>query len=260
MLIHNTMPHESRFVDKFLARQTLKGADRFIVMTQKEASRLQTLLPKAQNIQIAALPIFHAFKEHQISRHEIRQALNLNDDDPVILFFGFIRPYKGLDILIEAFSLLVNKTNSAQLLIVGEFWDDKSSYRSMINNLGLQDQIHIHDQYIPDDAVAPYFKAADVFAAPYVGGTQSAAVKTALGFGLPAVATEIIEDDFLKTIPERCQIVPTGNPQALADALENQLRKSILPPTEIDTLVRRSWLRMIESVTEHPGRTDFHEE
>ena len=156
--------------------------------------------------------------------------------------------------------MLVEKTPSAQLLIVGEFWDDKSSYESMIKELRLQDQVHIHDKYIPDDVVALYFKAADVFAAPYIGGTQSAALKTALGFGLPAVATQIIEDDFLRSIPDRCQIVPTGNPQALADALEIQIQKAILPSTEIEALVKRSWLGMIEAVAKYPVHFSYQKE
>jgi len=260
MLIHNTLPHEARFIDKFLARRALKGADRYIVMTQKEKVRLKSLLPGVQNIQIAPLPIYHAFKENQQSRDEIRHSLGLPENAPVILFFGFIRPYKGLDILIEAFSLLAERIKSAQLLIVGEFWHDKASYQSMINDLGLRDQVHIHDKYIPDDAVAPYFKASDVFAAPYVGGTQSAALKTALGFGLPSVATKIIEDEFLKTIPDRCLIVSTGNPRELADALERQMQKSILPPAEIEALVRRSWLGMVEAVTAYQARTNSREE
>jgi glycosyltransferase involved in cell wall biosynthesis len=125
----------------------------------------------------------------------------------------------------------------------------------MIKRLRLQGHVHIHDKYIPDDSVAPYFKAADVFAAPYVGGTQSAALKTALGFGLPSVATEIIEDNFLRTIPERCQIVPTGNPQSLAEALESQLQKPIQPSTEIQNLVDRSWQEMLQTVTAHPSQT-----
>jgi glycosyltransferase involved in cell wall biosynthesis len=255
MLIHNTMPHEARFWDQFLAKRTLRGADRYIMMTRKEKARLESLLPGVQNIQIAPLPIYHAFKAHQGSRDEIRRSLGLPDCAPVILFFGFVRPYKGLDILIEAFSILIQRIKSAQLLIVGEFWHDKNYYLSMIKRLRLQGHVHIHDKYIPDDSVAPYFKAADVFAAPYVGGTQSAALKTALGFGLPSVATEIIEDNFLRTIPERCQIVPTGNPQSLAEALESQLQKPIQPSTEIQNLVDRSWQEMLQTVTAHPSQT-----
>lgn len=260
MLIHNTMPHEARFMDKFLARRALSGADRYIVMTQKEKARLESLLPGVQNIQIAPLPIYNAFKANQQPRDEIRQSLGLSESAPVILFFGFVRPYKGVDILIEAFSRLVNKINSAQLLIVGEFWHDKAYYQSMIKELGLKDQVHIHDKYIPDDSVARYFKAVDAFAAPYVGGTQSAALKTALGFGLPSVATEIIEDNFLRTIPDRCQIVPTGNPQALADALESQIQKPIQPSTEIQSLIDRSWQGMLNTVITHPSQTIEWEE
>jgi glycosyltransferase involved in cell wall biosynthesis len=260
MLIHNTMPHEARFFDRFLARRTLKGADRFIVMTEKEKHRLKDLLPAADNVRVAPLPIYRDFKEKDQTRTEIRQSLGLPESQPVILFFGFVRPYKGLNILIEALSRLVENGVQAHLLTVGEFWEDKAKYLSQITSLGLEEFVHINDNYIPDDDLAPFFKAADLFAAPYVGGTQSAALKTALGFGLPVVATQIIEDDFLKKIPDRCQIVPTGDSHALAEALKSQIKEPVQSEIEIEKLVAQSWSGMVATVTDRPLQTTPHEE
>jgi D-inositol-3-phosphate glycosyltransferase len=83
-------------------------------------------------------------------------------------------------------------------LIVGEFWEDQAPYRDQIMKLGLSDRVHLYARYIPDDEVAGFFEAADLFVAPYIDGTQSAALKTALGFGLPVVVTDVITDAMIE--------------------------------------------------------------
>ena len=252
VLIHNTIPHEARALDRYLARKTLKGADDFVVMTQKEKKRLLELLPEAKNIQIAPLPIYRSFKDPGIDKTQARASIGLPAENPVILFFGFIRPYKGLDILIDAFNMTIKEGLKAHLLIVGEFWTDKDQYLDQVQKFGLQDYVHIIDKYIPDDEVAVYFKSSDVFVAPYVGGTQSAALKTALGFGLPVVATDIINDKLLETLPDRCKIVPTGDAEALAVVIEEQLKEPLFTGLAVEKLVDRSWAAMLNAVSRMP--------
>ena len=126
------MPHETRLPDRFLGRITLKDADHFIVMTEKEKDRLKALLPEAENIDIAPLPIYHAFKDPGLEKSALRKQIGIPADHPLIMFFGFIRPYKGLQVLIDAFKLLVEKGSPAHLMIVGEFWEDKRFYLSQI--------------------------------------------------------------------------------------------------------------------------------
>jgi glycosyltransferase involved in cell wall biosynthesis len=164
---------------------------------------------------------------------------------PVILFFGFVRPYKGLHLLLNAFKQLLQEGTRARLLIVGEFWDDQQVYLQQIKTLDLQENIQIIDHYVLDDEIAGYFKAVDVFVAPYVGGTQSAVLKTALGFGMPCVATAIIADSFVKTLGERCIIVPTGDAGALARGIAQQLSLKIQGGDQIDALVDSSWQDML---------------
>jgi len=170
----------------------------------------------------------------------------LPEDQVVILHFGFIRPYKGLNVLLDAFKMLIEHGAEMHLLIVGEFWEDKMRYLSQIKSLGIGDRIHIYDSYIPDDKVADYFTASDIFAAPYIGGTQSAALKTALSFGLPAVATNIINDTFLQTISDRCIIVQAGDAHSLAFGLEKQKALPTLEKDEIEALVDCSWKKMLD--------------
>jgi glycosyltransferase involved in cell wall biosynthesis len=252
VLIHNTMPHEARFWDRFLTRHTLEPADSYIVMTEKEKQRLLALLPDAKNIATASLPIFHAFKHTGLPKTELRRQLGLAEDRNIVLFFGFVRPYKGLHVLIDAMQILEERGSQADLLVVGEFWDQKQPYLTHISQAGLSDRVHIFDSYIPDDEIAAYFEASDVFAAPYVDGTQSAALKTAFGFGLPAVATDVINDDMVVSMGEHCKIVPAGDADSLAKAIETQLRREPQKQSQIDDLVARSWEDMLAAVNTHP--------
>ena len=253
VLIHNTMPHEARALDRFLARRTLQPADRYIVMTEREKGRLLALLPQAQNIHIAPLPIYHAFKPSGSSKSQVCQSLDLPQDQPVLLYFGFVRPYKGLGVLIDALRALIDLDVDAHLLIVGEFWEDKTGYVSQIQRLGLDHRVHIYDTYIPDDEVAGYFEAADVFVAPYIDGTQSAALKTALGFGLPVVVTDVITDEIIEALPERCRVVRTGDAAALAAGIIEQMKVSKLNDGQIKQIVDQSWAAMLKVVNKEGG-------
>jgi len=251
ILIHNTMPHEARPWDRFVALRTLEGGDRFIVMTEKEKGRLLSLLPKAKKINIASLPIYQVFKESTLSKPEIRRQFKLPEDQIFILYFGFIRPYKGLHVLLDAFKMLIDRGVETHLLIVGEFWEDKMRYLSQIKSLGIENRVHIHDSYIPDDEVSKFFKTSDVFAAPYIGGTQSAALKTALGFGLPAVATDVILDDFLLSYPKQCVIVHAGDAEALAIGLQSQIIHPVLGQGKITEMIDSSWKKMLDAIDQN---------
>ena len=247
-LIHNTLPHEARFFDKFFAKNALKQADRFIVMTEKEKLRLLELLPIAQNIDIAPLPIYNAFKPTSLAKTESHKQLNLPTHEKVLFYFGFVRPYKGLHFLIDSLKIVHEGGAKAHLVIVGEFWEDKDSYLAQIQALGLSDHVHIYDRYIPDDEIAVFFKAADVFIAPYIDGTQSAALKAALGFGLPVVVTDVIADEMVNALPGRCKVVKAGDAPALAIGILEQIESPVQSPVEIAEVVEASWAPMLTVV------------
>jgi glycosyltransferase involved in cell wall biosynthesis len=253
VLIHNTVPHEARFLDRFLARRTLKAADRYIVMTDKEKGRLLALLPEAGKIDMAPLPIYHAFKPTQLSREALRQQMNLSDDQPVLLYFGIVRPYKGLGVLIDALKLIAEGGVEAHLLIVGEFWEDQAPYMDQIQNLGLSGRVHLYARYIPDDEVAGFFEVADVFVAPYIGGTQSAALKTALGFGLPVVVTDVITDAMIDVLPERCRVVKAGDAERLAEGIMEWIEVPRQTEDQIEEMVEQSWETMLRVVGREAG-------
>jgi len=259
ILIHNTLPHETQLWDRFLTRKTLKRADRFIVMSENEKSRLQTILPNACEIIIAPHPIYPAYDKKPPKKDAIRQRLSLPINSFIILFFGIIRPYKGLDILLQAFYRVLEKQQNAHLLVVGEFWEEKTKYLSLINSLGIADHIHIVDRYIPDEEVSAYFQAADLFAAPYVDGSQSGAVKLALGFGLPVVLTDVISDELIKSLAERCLIVPVDDAQALAEGVLQGLNRSLQSQDQVKALVESSWRSLLQGISSLDDQTFVNE-
>lgn len=249
-LIHNTTPHECHFWDPYLTKATLKWADHFIVMSEKEKFRLLELIPEAINISVVPHPIYNMFKPTSLSKREIRQKLNLPLDKSVILFFGFIRPYKGLRVLIDALEIIHSKGEEVHLVIAGEFWESREKYDTQINAAGLSPYVHIFNRYIPDDEVALFFEAANIFVAPYIGGTQSGALKAAIGFGLPIVATEIVSDSILSAIPDLCQMVTTDDPFALADGIIESIDKPRMDHQRMELLDNKSWQNTIAEITQ----------
>lgn len=225
-LIHNVLPHESRIWDPFLAKFALGNSDNYIVQSQQELNRIVKLIPDA-NAEICPLPVFPIFSAGNISQQEARNKLNIPPDLPVLLFFGIVRKYKGLDVLIDAIGLLYNDQNPAYLLITGEFWEPISQYQEQIKLLGIDDRIRIEDRYIPDEEVSIYFSAADVLVAPYTGGTQSAVAKAAIGFGLPIIVTEHLADGIGKEHSNYVKVVPAGDAHALAMAIKAQFIQSV---------------------------------
>ena len=249
-LIHNTTPHEGQFWDTFLAKETLKWADHFIVMSEKEKFRLNALIPDSKNISIVPHPIYDMFKPTSLSKNEIRQKLNLPEKKPVLLFFGFIRPYKGLSILIDALEIIISKGQEVHLLIAGEFWEDREKYDAQINAAGLEKHVHIFDYFIPDDEAAAFFEAADLFVAPYTGGTQSGALKAALGFGLPIVMTDIISDSLVREIPDLYQLATVNDPNSLAVGILKAINQQKMDHHRIELLFRKSWQDLVEEITQ----------
>lgn len=252
ILVHNVIPHEANPIDRWITKWTLEKASHFIVMTTKEKERLQNILPNPPGIDIVPHPIYQQFTPSTKKRAELRNSLGLPTDKKFVLFFGFIRPYKGLMDLIKTFKLINEQDERIHLIVAGEFWDDREKYIQKIRDLGLQEIIHIFDHYIPDDEAAQFFEAADLFVAPYTGGTQSGAVKSALGFGMQVVITDIITDDLLSGLPDICTVVPKGSPQSLAEAIREKISEPALDPKTTHQIFQESWKSLVKVVSNDP--------
>lgn len=245
-VIHNTLPHEQRAWDPWLARQALGRGDAFIAQTEVERSRLITLLPTAP-VRICSLPVYRMPGEQKISRAQARRQLNLPADGPVLLFFGIVRPYKGLHHLVEALGLLRQHGKTPTLVIAGEFWEPRHAYTQQIDQLGLVEQIIIADRYIPNEQVEVLFAAADALVAPYVGGTQSAAASLGLGCGLPLIITERVAAGISAGNRRDLLIVPSGDSQALAQAIAEFLDA---PPRGLRTPAADDWWQVVQTLEE----------
>ena len=213
----NVIPHEKRLGDKQLASYFIKGCDAFVTMSKAVMNDLEKFTNTSHKKYLLH-PLYTAFGE-KIPKQEARLKLNLKQDDRVILFFGLIRKYKGLDLLIEAFSLLkVNPHN--KLLIAGEFYEDKQPYFDLISKYKLEEQIILLNQFIPNDDVKYYFSAADIVALPYRSATQSGVTQVSFHFEVPTLVTNV--GGLGEIIPHNVAgYVVEPNPQAIASSLED---------------------------------------
>jgi glycosyltransferase involved in cell wall biosynthesis len=158
----------------------------------------------------------------KMSRSQARQQLGLAPDLPVLLFFGIVREYKGLEDLLQALPAVKESLGQVLLIIAGEFWESKQPYLDAIRRMGVGDSVLVDDRYIPNEVAAVYFSAADALVAPYRQVTGSAVIPTARAFHLPVVATK------LPAIAQALdgqpgQLVPSHDPEALAAAITETL-------------------------------------
>lgn len=219
-LIHNVLPHEKSWLHQPLAWMTLKQGSHFIVHTSQECKRLKVLIPDAK-VDTIPFPVYDMLDgPSPLTQAEARRQLNIPEKGRVVLFFGFVRPYKGLIYLIEALARLNDKIQGLYLVVAGEFWENMEAYLQKIEAMGLSGQVQLEDRYIPNEELGVFFRAADLAVAPYVGGTQSAVSALALGFGIPLVATEWSSAGIDKAHKEMVRLVPSGDVNALADAIQ----------------------------------------
>jgi Glycosyltransferase len=185
-LVHNAIPHEKRFFDKPFAKYFFNKCDGFIVMSEPVKKDLVELIPDAR-ILLTPHPIYDHYKE-KMEQKEARNILGVADNKKTLLFFGLIREYKGLDMLIDSMSYL---DESYQLIIAGESYDDFSKYQELIDKSPLRNNIKVLQQYIPDDMVTVLFSAANALVLPYRSATQSGVVALAYQLELPMIATNV---------------------------------------------------------------------
>jgi glycosyltransferase involved in cell wall biosynthesis len=219
-LVDNIIPHEKRVGDRPFAQYFVDACDAFVVMSSSVKEEMKQFSNKP--CYYTPHPIYDIYGE-KVSREKALKFLQLRDNQHYILFFGFIRKYKGLDILIEALSLLKKRKNTEgadlKLIIAGEFYGDEDFYRDLIKVQNLEKQVIIKSDYIPTEEVKYYFGAADVVVQPYRSATQSGISQIAYHFEKPMIVTNV---------GGLSEIVPNGEagyvveptPQYIADAIE----------------------------------------
>lgn len=187
-LLDNVVPHEHRIGDRTLTRFFLNSCDAFALMSSSVMADLSGL-DRTRPRKLLYHPVYDHFGE-KMSMEAARQKLGLAAKDRVILFFGIIRRYKGLDLLLEALALMPNVEN-VKVLVAGEFYEDKELCMSIIKRNRLENKVLIRDQFIPESEVRHYFCAANIMAQPYRSATQSGVTQIAYHFETPMLVTAV---------------------------------------------------------------------
>lgn len=218
-LADNIVPHEHRPGDRQLTDYFLRQTDAVVYMSKEVGRDLDTFGYKGLQA-MSPHPIYDVYGA-PVPKAEACMALGLDPGTEYVLFFGFIRDYKGLDLLLQAWAMLKigGKTTGRKLLVGGEYYGNKEKYDALIRSLGLSEDIVVHDRYIEENEVKYYFCASDVVVQPYRSATQSGVTQVAYHFGTPMIVTDV------GGLPE---IVPNGrvgyvvpvSPEAIAGAIE----------------------------------------
>ncbi|MDZ4721337.1 MAG: glycosyltransferase, partial [Roseiflexaceae bacterium] len=186
-LCHQLVEPDSSPAEWQIARLGLAQGDAFIMLTQREHAIVQLAFP-GRPTRVAPLPVFDQFPDASQTPTQARLQLGLPIDVPLLLCFGFVRRYKGINYLLEA---LAQIERNVYLVIAGEFWEPEQEYRAQLDRLGLADRVLLHNRYVPNEDVAAYFTAADALVLPYVSGSQSGVAMIAVHYGLPVIATNV---------------------------------------------------------------------
>ncbi len=214
-IVDNMIPHEKRFADKLLSSYFVKSVDGFITMSEKVSNDVRSFSNKP--IQLSPHPIFDHFGS-PINKELARKHLGLDIQDKVILFFGFIRHYKGLDLLLNAMALDAMKGAKIKLMVVGEFYEDAQPYYDKIAALGISEQVILHNEFVPDAEVKNYVCAADFIIQPYRNATQSGVTPLAYHFEKPMLVTNV--GALPDTVPDgKVGVVVEPNAEAIAEGI-----------------------------------------
>lgn len=249
VICDNVIPHEKKPGDNSATNYFFKFADYFVLLSKKVQRDLLSLKPGARNT-VLPHPVYSNFGG-PLEKSEARKFLNLPGKEKLILFFGFIRDYKGLDVLLE--SMAAMKDKEIRLLVAGEYYSNEEKYKKIIDDLRLKDRLHLFTDFIPTSEVKYYFSACDVVILPYRDATQSGIVQIAMNFGKPVIATnvgglgEVVYND------KTGYIVEKENPAALADAIERFYKEN--KESEFANNVHKesekySWSKFVDGIFE----------
>ena len=215
-IFDNVVPHERRTGDRLLTKFFISSIDGALVMAdavEKELREFSTMLPCV----MSPHPLFDTYNE-PVSRAEAIVRLKLCPADRFILFFGFIRAYKGLDLLIKAMADPAVRSTGIKLLIAGEFYEDDKPYFDLIHSLDVGESIILHSHFISNEEVKYYFSAASLVVQPYISATQSGVTQVAYQFNKPMVVTNV--GGLAEIVPDgKCGYVVEPDPSEIAGAI-----------------------------------------
>ncbi len=250
-LVHNMIPHEPNVLDKILPSYFVKSMDGFMALSESVVKDIEKFDKRGCPKQFSPHPIYDHYGE-RLPRETALSRLNLSPVSRYVLFFGFIRAYKGLDLLLDAFADERLKQLNVKLIVAGEFYGDSEPYLKIIKDLRIEDRIVLCTDFIPDSEVNRYFSAADIVAQPYKTATQSGVTQIAFHFEKPMLVTNV------GGLPE---IVPDGkigyvvepDSQQIADALcrfFSENKQEEFERNVVEEKKKYAWSRFTEAIAE----------
>lgn len=253
----NVIPHEKRPGDTLFTRYFLKPVDAFMTMSEKvrldlekfEAGKPATYVPH---------PIYDNFGE-KVSKEAARAKLGLRQEDKIVLFFGFIRKYKGLDILLDALKILKERAiqqgrTSVCLLVAGEFYEEEAPYLDQVRKNGIADEVILHTHFIPDSEVKYYLCASDAVVQPYRSATQSGVTPLAYHFEIPMIVTDVGSLTAM-VVDGKTGLVAQPDAHSIAEKIEQFFIKGsdyFLPALQ-EEKKKYTWARLTDAIIQSAG-------
>ena len=255
-ILDNIIPHEKRIGDKMLSGYFVRSVDGFIAMSKEVMGDLDIFDRKRPRL-FCPHPLYDHFGELQ-SKTIAKERLGLDQESRYLLFFGFIRDYKGLDLLLKAMADERIRKRNLKLIVSGEFYSDPKPYFQLITENQLADQVIMANEFIPDNQVADYFNCCDIVVQPYKDATQSGVTQIAYHFEKPMITTnvgglaEIVPDDKVGFVvnPDTAEIS-----EAIERFYQENKEESFTKQIKVEKL-KYSWERMVEVIEHLIRKTD----
>lgn len=249
---HNVFPHERFPLDRLLTKWTLGCGRYFITQSKMDARDLLSVKHDAV-YRVTPHPTYGMFCKQGMSMQKAREQLQIDQGQRALLFFGFVRKYKGLQYLLEAMKLLKERDFKVQLWVVGDFGEDKDEYVEQIRAFEIGDQVQMVEGYVPDDEVEKYFAASDLVVLPYLSATQSGIVQIAFGFEKPVLVTEVGGLPDVVTNGKTGYVVEPRSAEMIAEAIMdyyiNNRREAFVSQIEKEK-DRFSWKTFVDTMME----------
>ena len=229
VILDNIIPHERRIGDSILSTYFINSVDACIAMSESVRQDLKRIDAKKLNL-LSVHPLYDNFGK-PISKIKAKKALGLQVDLNYMLFFGIIRNYKGLDLILEAMTDKILQKINTKLIVAGEFYENEKSYRDIIEKYNLEDKIILANHFIPDEEVVNYFCAVDIVVQPYKNATQSGVTQIAYHFEKPMLVTKVGGLD--EIVPHQkvgyvCEVSSEGVAECLIDFYQNNREKNFI--------------------------------
>lgn len=247
-ILDNFVPHEKRFGDKMLSKFFIKPVDGYAVMSFSVKADIKKLVTN-KPIEYCPHPLFDHYGE-LLPKNEARKQLGLDENSKWLLFFGLIRDYKGLDLLLKSLTELPAYLSDIKLIVAGEFYSNQTFYSNLITELNINSRVKIFPEFIPDNKVAVFFSAADVVVQPYKHATQSGITQIAYHFNKPMIVTRV--GGLAEIVPnEKVGFVVSPQPTDLANAITRfyvENRELEFSQNAASEKEKYSWKRMADTV------------